>query len=248
MSQARAVGLRLLFKEFRAVKSVATGALVVLIVSVLATLIGPFLVQYFVDHAVAGSDQSLLITLALSYLVVALVGGTARIASSYLAVQSGWRIADSLRIRLLRHAAVERPVLDVESRPIGSVLEEVEGNADIVGRTIADAGFRMVGNVAVVLGTLVVMMIVVPAAGIGITLLVLGICFLLIRLARRSVRRWESARDQQTKLFGFVGDSLAVSVPLPQPLPAEVVGVADFDVVLGPAEASMVLSLWMNAA
>ena len=46
-----------------------------------------------------------------------------------------------------------------------------------------------------------------------------------------------------------VGDSLVVSVPLPQPLPDELVGAADFDVlVLGPDEAWTVSSLWMNTA
>jgi hypothetical protein len=41
-----------------------------------------------------------------------------------------------------------------------------------------------------------------------------------------------------------VGDSLAVWVPLPQPLSDDVVGVADFDVLLGPIV--MVSGLLMN--
>jgi hypothetical protein len=45
-----------------------------------------------------------------------------------------------------------------------------------------------------------------------------------------------------------VGDSVAVAVPVPQPLLGEVFGAADFVVELGPGDAWMVLSLWTNSA
>ncbi|GAB2814888.1 ABC transporter ATP-binding protein [Streptomyces chlorus] len=209
MNRGQNTATRLLRQEIRPVRSVVAGALSVLIVSVLATLAGPLLVQYFVDRATEGSTQSVLVTVALVYLAVALVGGAARIGAGYLAVRSAWQIADSLRTRLLRRTAVERPVLEVESRPVGEVLEKVEGNCDIVGKSIAEAGFQMIGNVAIVFGTLTVMVVAVPAAGAGIAVLIVAVCLLLTRLARRAVTRWELARQQQAELFGFVGDSLA---------------------------------------
>ena len=43
----------------------------------------------------------------------------------------------------------------------------------------------------------------------GIAVLIVVVCLLLTRLARRAVARWELARNQQAELFGFVGDSLA---------------------------------------
>ncbi|MFD0385732.1 ABC transporter ATP-binding protein [Streptomyces stramineus] len=209
MHETRASSLRLLWRESRPVRPVAAGALAVLMVSVLATLVGPWLVQYFVNEATSGSAQSVLISVALCYLAAAVVAGAARIWASYLAVQAGWRIADSLRARLLRHTAVDQPVLEVESRPVGEVLEQVEGNADIVGKAIAESGFRMLSNIALVIGTVIAMSVVIPVAGLAISVLVIAMCFLLTRLARRSVLRWEAAREQQASLFGFVGDSLS---------------------------------------
>ncbi|GAA2425100.1 ABC transporter ATP-binding protein [Streptomyces glaucus] len=209
MTRTQSPATRLLRQQIRPVRAVVVGALSVLIVSVLATLAGPLLVQYFVDRATEGGSRSLLVTVALAYLAVGLAGGTARIGAGYLAVRSAWQIADGLRIRLLRRAAVERPVLEVESRPVGEVLEKVEGNCDIVGKSIAESGFQMLGNVAVVVGTLTVMVVAVPAAGAGIAVLIVGVSMLLTRLARRAVARWELAREQQADLFGFVGDCLA---------------------------------------
>jgi ATP-binding cassette subfamily B protein len=199
----------LLRQEVRPVRLVVATALGVLIVSVLATLAGPLLVQLFVDRATAGATPSALVNIALAYLAVALAGGATGIGAGYLAARSAWQVADSLRVRLLRRAAVERPVLEVESRPVGEVLEKVEGTCDIVGRSITESGFQLIGNIAVVIGTVTVMAVAVPAAGAGIAVLVVVVSLLLTRLARRAVSRWELARDQQAELFGFVGDSLA---------------------------------------
>ncbi|MFH8477057.1 ABC transporter ATP-binding protein [Streptomyces sp. NPDC018000] len=209
MSEPRASALRLLWRESRPVRPVAAGALLVLMASVLATLAGPWLVQRFVNEASAGSAQSVLMEVAGIYLAVAVVAGAARIGASFLAVQAGWRIADRLRARLLHQAAVERPVLDVESRQVGETLEQVDGNADIVGKAISESGFRLLSNIALAVGTIVAMSLVIPVAGLAISVLVVAVCYLLTRMARGSVRRWEKARQQQAGLFGFVGDTLA---------------------------------------
>ena len=201
--------MRLIRMEIRPVRGVLAAALGVLSVSVLATLAGPLIVQHFVDSATRGAAASVLLAIALTYLAVAVIGGATRIGAGYLAVRGSWQIADSLRARLLRRAAVERPVLEVESRPVGDVLERVEGNCDIVGKSIAESGFQMIGNLAITIGTLSAMIVVIPAAGAGIAVLIVVVCLLLTRLARRAVARWELARNQQAELFGFVGDSLA---------------------------------------
>ena len=187
MSTSRSAALRLLWNESGPVRLTAAAALAVLTVSVVATLGGPLLVEHFVDLATAGVGESELVVVALWYLVLAVIAGVTRILASYLSVHCGWRVADSLRVRLLRQAAVERPVLEVESRPVGEVLEQVEGNADVVGKAIAESGFRMVSNIAVGLGTVLVIFIVLPAAGIGILVLLVAVYWVLSRLARRAV-------------------------------------------------------------
>jgi ATP-binding cassette subfamily B protein len=206
---ARAAGLGLLWAELRRVKALALSALAVLVLSVLATLAGPAIVERFIDRAKSGATRDVLIAYALIYLAVALFGGATRVAANYLGVWTGWRIADSLRSRLLRRVAAEEPVLEVERRPVGEVLERVEGNADIIGRSITEAGFRLLGNTAIALGTLVVLLLRIPAAALGIALLLAVTFFVVQRLGRISVRRWQGARDQQADIFGFVGDVLA---------------------------------------
>jgi len=207
---------RLLWHESRPVRWTAAVALGVLTLSVTATLAGPLLVQHFVDSVTAGAGASTLVGIAMWYLMVAVVAGGTRILASYLSVHCGWRVADGLRIRLLRQAVAVQPVLDVESRPVGEVLEQVEGNADIVGKAITGSGFRMVSNIAIILGTVAVIFVVLPVAGIGILVLVALVYLVLSRLARQAVRRWATARQQQFRLFGFISDTLAARYDLVQ--------------------------------
>lgn len=207
-------GTRLLAREFAPLKWAAGAALAVLLVSVVATLIGPLVVKRFVDQAIAGSGQGTLVEIALLYLAIALVGGTTRVAASYLGVRFAWRAADSLREKLLRRFTIDTPVLEVERTPVGAALERIEGAADVVGRSIADAGLRLIGNIAITAGALFVLFLQVPAAGLGIAVLVVLVCAVLGRLARIAVARWELARDQQAELFGFVGDTVAARADL----------------------------------
>ncbi|WP_432190121.1 ABC transporter ATP-binding protein [Streptomyces sp. Tue6028] len=202
-------GGHLLLQQLRSVKAASAAAFLAALIGVVATLAGPFLIQRFVDKATAGAAEHVLVSGALAYLALALLGTLARVGSGYLAARAGWSVADGLRRRLLHRVAVERPVLEVEGRQVGAVLEEVEGNSDIVGTAIAEAGFRMIANVLTALGILVVMVVVVPAAGMGIALLTVLMFFCFSRLTRRAARKWEAAREQQTEFFGFVGDSLA---------------------------------------
>jgi ATP-binding cassette subfamily B protein len=202
-------GGRLLVQQLRSVRAISAAALGTALAGVAATLAGPLLIQRFVDEASAGTTERVLTTGALAYLAVAFLGTIARVGSGYFAARAGWSVADGLRRRLLHQVAVEAPVLEVESRQVGAVLEEVEGNSDIVGRAIAESGFRMIANVMTALGILVVMVVVVPAAGLGIALLTGLMFFGFARLTRRATRKWEAARQQQTEFFGFIGDSLA---------------------------------------
>ncbi|MEU4805368.1 ABC transporter ATP-binding protein [Actinosynnema sp. NPDC023587] len=185
------------------------GAFAALAVSLACDLAGPLLVRAYVDDATGATTTGALVGYALGYFGVAAVGVLAGLLTSYLSTNAGWGIADAIRSRVFRHVVTRRPVLAVESRPQGETLEEVEGNADIIGEAIAEAGFRVVGNIALAVGTLVIMFTVVPQAGLGITLLVVVVAFALVKLTNLAVERWERARERKARIFGFVGDAVA---------------------------------------
>ncbi|GAB6902684.1 ABC transporter ATP-binding protein [Kineosporia succinea] len=202
-------GAALLRQEFRAAWGSGVGAVLAVLISAAAALAGPLLVRHFVDRATAGTTAAVLAGTAVAYLLAALVGTGGRIGSGYLAARTGWQIADRLRERLFQRLVVEEPVLEVERRQTGEVLEQIDGNSDIVGRAVSESVFPMIGNLVVAAGILVVMLVTVPAAGLGLAVLAVGLFAGFSRISRWAVSRWETARLQQARLFGFLGDALA---------------------------------------
>lgn len=208
-SPARVTPARLLLSSAAPVRGTVVGAFLALTVTLAADLAGPLLIRGYVDRVTGGTTAGELVLYGVGYLGIAVVGVLAGLPTSYLSANAGWGIADTVRRRVLTHVVTRWPVLEIESRSRGELLESIEGNADIVGRSIALAGFRVVGNVALAIGTLVVMFLVVPPAATAILVLVVVVAYALNKLTRASVRRWEVARNEKARIFGFTGDALA---------------------------------------
>lgn len=201
-------GLRLLRACAREAWAPIVGGVLALALHLACEFIGPLVVRHFIDGAIEGISGSWLLNIALLYLGISLAGMLASVLVGYLAAHAAWGVADALRLRLFTHT-VSRPVLELERMSPGEVLEGVEGNADIIGRSIAEAGFRIVGNLALILGIVVVMIVLLPASGLAIAALVLIASMLLVRLSRHAARRWRSAREQRAAMFGAIGDGLS---------------------------------------
>ncbi|WP_073790175.1 ABC transporter ATP-binding protein [Streptomyces sp. CB01580] len=202
-------GLRLLWDAIGSARRTVVGGFAILAVALVCDLAGPLVIRAYVDGASGSDSVDELMRLALIYLGIAAVGVGANLLAGYLAARSGWGVADTIRRRLLRKVVVDRPVLEVERRSAGEVLESVEGNADVIGEALAEAGFRVMGNLALALGTVVIIFTIAPAAGAGVAVLLVIITLVLAKLTRLAVRRWQTARAKKAEAFGFIGDALA---------------------------------------
>ncbi|KER03976.1 ABC transporter ATP-binding protein/permease [Photorhabdus temperata] len=183
-------------------------AFLALIVTLLCDLGGPYIIRDYVDRATSGTIADQLIVLAIIYIFIALLGVIGSLVMSYMSTRAGWGIADNIRYKLFHHVITVLPVLEIERRSRGELLENVEGNADIIGKTISKAGFKAIGNLALALGTLIIIFSVMPQAGISMAVVVILVAYVLTKLTKLAVRRWLIARTEKARIFGFIGDSL----------------------------------------
>ncbi|WP_434524521.1 ABC transporter ATP-binding protein [Photorhabdus asymbiotica] len=183
-------------------------AFLALTVTLLCDLGGPYIIRNYVDKATSGTTADQLIMLAIIYLFIASIGVMGSLVTSYMSTKAGWGIADTIRYKLFHHVMTVLPVLEIERRSQGELLESVEGNADIIGKTISKAGFKAIGNSALALGTLIIIFNVMPQAGIAMAIVIILVAYVLIQLTRLAVRRWLIARTEKARIFGFIGDSL----------------------------------------
>ncbi|WP_242689392.1 ABC transporter ATP-binding protein [Photorhabdus cinerea] len=183
-------------------------AFLALTFTLLCDLGGPYIIRNYVDRATSGTTADQLIMLAIIYLFIASIGVIGSLVTSYMSTKAGWGIADTIRYKLFHHVMAVLPVLEIERRSQGELLESVEGNADIIGKTISKAGFKAIGNSALALGTLIIIFNVMPQAGIAMAVVIILVAYVLVQLTRLAVRRWLIARTEKARIFGFIGDSL----------------------------------------
>ncbi len=199
---------RILLQSAIPFKGTVLCAFLALAVTLSCDLSGPYIIRNYVDKATSGTTVDQLIMLAIIYVFIASIGVIGSLVTSYMSTKAGWGIADTIRYKLFRHVMTVLPVLEIERRSQGELLENIEGNADIIGKTISKAGFKAIANLALTLGTLIIIFSVMPQAGIAIAIVVILVAYVLIQLTRLSVRRWLIARNEKARIFGFVGDSL----------------------------------------
>ncbi|MBS9433702.1 ABC transporter ATP-binding protein [Photorhabdus hainanensis] len=202
-------GFKLLWQSARTMKKAIIGTFLALIATLVCDLVGPFVIRHYIDKATAGTFVYELVLLALGYAIISFGGVIAGLVTSYCSTSAGWGIADALRRQLFHHVVHNRSILQIESEAQGKLLEKIEGNADIIGKTIAESGFRIIGNIALALGTLVILFSIIPEVGIAITVLVLVVAYVLVKLTNLAVVRWKKAREERAHIFGFIGDTLA---------------------------------------
>ncbi|MDX7986715.1 ABC transporter ATP-binding protein [Xenorhabdus sp. 12] len=199
-------GFKLLWQSARPMKKAIIGAFLALSITLACDLAGPFVIRHYIDKATAGTFVYELIFLALGYAIISCFGVIAGLVTSYWSTNAGWGIADTLRRQLFHHVVHNRSILQIESEAQGKLLEKIEGNADIIGKTIAESGFKIIGNIALVLGTLIILFSIIPEVGVAITVLVLVVAYILVKLTQLAVVRWQKAREEKAHIFGFIGD------------------------------------------
>lgn len=184
------------------------GALVgLLVVAMVLPLAGPLLVGRFVDAALAGDDTSVLVGLAVAFLVTTLTGDALQLVVTWLSVRLAWRMGNSLRSDLCRHALS----LDLDwhgDHSPGQLIERIDGDIDAVTRFSSTAVLHLAGNAILVIGVLVVSAFIDWRASALIALTVLAALWVMARLRRIAVPYYDDEREVQGKLYGDVEERL----------------------------------------
>lgn len=94
-------------------------------------LINPQIVRYFIDTAVAGGTIRSLLWLALTFLVLSLIGQSLSIVATYLGEDIGWRSTNRLRADLTRHCLGLGMAFHNQHSP-GELIERIDGDVGTI--------------------------------------------------------------------------------------------------------------------
>jgi len=170
-------------------------------------LINPQIVRRFIDAAQGGQSTATLLWLALLFLAAALGAYLLRLATTYLSEDVGWRTTNALRADLAAHCLRLDMTFHHQHNP-GTLIERIDGDVGQLARFFAQLFLRLVSNLLLLLGILVVLAWEDWRLVASFLIFLVGAFWILFRLRNFATPYMEAERAASADLFGFLEERL----------------------------------------
>ena len=198
----------LLWKYIRPEWPRALGLSLLLSVSISLQLYIPQLMRNFIDSAQAGQTDRILLGIAGSFLLIAFVRELFELAVTYMGQDLRWRTTNRMRADLTRHCLRLGMDFHNDQTP-GKMIERVDGDVTALSNLLSDYFLRVISNVFVMLGVLLLLGREDARLGFAYAAFILISMWGLRRGASIAVPAWKESREASAELFGYLEERLA---------------------------------------
>jgi ABC-type multidrug transport system fused ATPase/permease subunit len=181
---------------------------VLLLASIGLQLVGPQILRRFIDGARAGEPLETLVALALVFLAFALVQQAAAVGATYVGEDVGWAATNLVRADLALHC-LRLDLSFHRSRTPGEMIERIDGDVTNLATFFSQLVIRVVGNVVLLAGVLVLLFREDWRLGAAFGVFALVAFVAIDRVRNVAVPHWTAARQASADLVGFVEERLA---------------------------------------
>ncbi|UFP94607.1 ABC transporter ATP-binding protein [Gloeobacter morelensis] len=181
---------------------------VLLLVSVALQLVGPQVVRYFIDGALAGAPLAALLAAGVGFLAVGLVQQICTVAVTWVGENVGWNATNRLRADLTRHCLGLEMGFHHERTP-GELIERIDGDATALSNFFSQFLLKVVGSGLLLVGVVAVVTAEDWRAGAALALFVAMSALALARSRDIAVEAVREERQVSAELFGFLEERLA---------------------------------------
>lgn len=201
-------GLRHLLKTYLAAQlSLVLLLALLLCCDIALQLVNPQLLRIFIDTVSTSAVQSTLFWIAGLFIVVALIQQGVKIFASYVSERVGWSATNALRVDLARHLIHLDMGFHKQHTP-GELIERVDGDISALANFFSQFVIKVLGNLLLLLGVLIVLCIQDWLAGLVLTLFALLSLLLINSVRSVSVKPWKAHRQASAELYGFLEERL----------------------------------------
>ncbi len=170
-------------------------------------VLNPQILRYFIDAAVAGEPQRVLVLAALGFVAIALIRQSLAIASTYFGETIAWSATNRLRLDLARHA-LNLDLAFHKAHTPGELVERVDGDVDALSRFFSQFVLQVIGSSLLIVGILGALWLEDWRAGLSLSLFALFALGILARLQTLAIAPWCSYRQISAEFYGFVAEYL----------------------------------------
>src|SRR6266511_1287086 len=179
--------------------------LVLMLAGVALDLANPQLIRRFIDSALALAPINALLTIGATFLAVALLTQVTLVVEQYLAGNVAWRATNRLRADLTLHCLT----LDLSYHGAHPPSELVDGDVAKLSEFFSQFLVRMLGNILLLLGILILSFGIEWRVGLALTIFALLALIVLGSLRQFGARAWEAQSRASAGLFGFLEEYLS---------------------------------------
>jgi ATP-binding cassette subfamily B protein len=183
------------------------GILAVLGASMALRLALPVLLGWFADDALGGATTSALTTIAAAYVAAALGSAALDLVVVWWSARVSWRAGNRLRERLAAHALRLEQAWHGRHSP-GQLIERIDGDVEAMAIFFAGMAVQIAGNVALILGMLVVATVIDVWTGVVLTITACAGAAVMVRLRMAAVEAREREREVNAQLYGDLEERL----------------------------------------
>ncbi len=186
-----------------------TALTALLLSSIVLQIANPQLLRYFIDTAQNPQSElrSLFIAAGL-FIGIALATQLLSLGATYVSEIVAWSATNDLRSDLALHC-LRLDMVFHKGRTPGELIERIDGDVTALANFFSQFVVRVLGNVILMLGVLIVLLIEDYRIGAVMTLLATVLFFTLIGVQRLTVPFWTRAREASAALFGLIEERLS---------------------------------------
>ena len=177
------------------------GLTLILLTGIGLQLYMPSVLRDFIDMALAGKTYDALLQKAVLFFTLVLVTQFATTLATYVSERVAWTATNLLRVDLADHC-LRLDMSFHQKYPPGALIERVVGDVDALSYFFSQFVVRIVANVILIIGVLVMLYREDWRAGLGLTVFVALAIFIMLRVRTIGVPRWVASRQKTAEAFG----------------------------------------------
>lgn len=180
-----------------------------LLVSIGLQLLNPQLLRYFIDTAQnPASPLEALFVAAGVFITIAIVTQGLSLAATYVSENLAWSATNGLRADLTLHC-LRLDMTFHKARTPGELIERIDGDVTAMANFFSQFVIRVLGNVVLMFGVLVVLWFEDWRIGAVMTVLAATLFVALLWVQKLAVPFWTQARESSAALFGLIEERLS---------------------------------------
>ena len=183
------------------------GLALILFIGIGLQLYTPSLLRDFIDMALAGGSYDALVQKAIVFFVLVLVTQVATTVATYMSERVAWTATNLLRVDLAEHC-LRLDMSFHQKYSAGTLIERVEGDVDALSNFFSQFIVRILANIILIIGVLVMLFREDWRAGVGLTIFASLAIYAMLRVRTIGVPRWVALRQKNAEAFGFLGETL----------------------------------------